>query len=77
LQSQGFKFTSGHFRWFLANLRQLISTKGDDDMAFELTSQDRKEMAQFWGSSLFGPEDFKELLETLPPEERIAYLSTT
>ncbi len=44
-------------------------------MAFKLTSQDIKEMAQFWGSNLFSPQDFRDFLKTLPVKERIAYIS--
>jgi hypothetical protein len=76
LQAQGFQFISAPFRWFLLELWQRISIQGDFDMALKLSSQDIKEIGQFWGSSAFTPEDFKNMLDTLPPQKRKDYFAT-
>ena len=71
IQSQGFKFIPMPFKLFLAELWQDISIKGDDDMALNLSPQERKNFFQMWGSSLFTPEEFKDLLSAVPVEERL------
>jgi hypothetical protein len=71
LQSQGFKLIPQTFKWFLVDLWKRISTKGDDDMAVNLSPQEIKEIGKMWGSSLFTPEEFKDLLSTVPLEERL------
>ena len=76
LQTQGFNLISASFRWFLLELWQRISIKGDFDMALKLSPQDIKEIGQFWGSSAFTPEDFKNMLDTLPPQKRKDYFAT-
>jgi len=45
-------------------------------MALKLSPQDIKEIGQFWGSSAFTPEDFKNMLDTLPPQKRKDYFTT-
>ncbi len=76
LNSEGFKLIPMHFKWFLLELWQLISTKGDDDMALNLSPQEIKKMGEMWGTNLFTPEEFKRLLSTIPAEERLKGLKT-
>ncbi len=71
LGSEGFKFIPKPFKWFLIDLWQLISTKGDDDMALNLSPKEIKKMGEMWGANLFSPDELKELLSTLPVEERL------
>ncbi len=72
LKSQGFKFITAHFKWFLVELLQLISTKGDDDMSLNFTPQQIKEMGEMWASDLFTPEERITVVSTMPLEERLA-----
>jgi hypothetical protein len=72
LKSQGFKFITAHFKWFLIELLQLISTKGDDDMSLNFTPQQIKEMGEMWASDLFTPEERITVVSTMPLEERLA-----
>jgi len=63
LKSEGFELIPKPFKWFLAELWQLISTKGDDDMTLNLSPQQIEEMGQMWGDVL---------LPTIPLEKRLA-----
>ncbi|EDN71292.1 hypothetical protein BGP_0818 [Beggiatoa sp. PS] len=71
LKYQGFQLIPAPFKWFLTNLRQLISNKGDDDMALELTPQDLNEMVQFWGEELLSTIPLEKRLMGLKPEQRL------
>jgi len=72
LKSQGFKFITAHFKWFLVELLQLISTKGDDDMSLNFTPEQIKEMGEMWASDLFTPEERIAAISSMPLEERLA-----
>jgi len=77
LKSQGFKLISKPFKWFLVELWQHISTKGDDDMALNLSPQEIKAIGEMWGTSLFTEDEFEELLSTVPLEVRLRGLKPT
>jgi hypothetical protein len=72
LKTEGFKFITLPFKWFLLELLQLISTKGDDDMSLNFTPEQIKEMGEMWASDLFTPEERKAFFSTRPLEERLA-----
>jgi hypothetical protein len=63
LKSEGFDLIPKPFKWFLAELWQLISIKGDDDMTLDLSPQQIEDMGQMWGDVL---------LPTIPLEKRLA-----
>ncbi|OQY57057.1 MAG: hypothetical protein DRR08_02220 [Candidatus Parabeggiatoa sp. nov. 2] len=63
LKSEGFDLIPKPFKWFLAELWQLISIKGDDDMTLDLSPQQIEDMGQMWGDIL---------LPTIPLEKRLA-----
>jgi len=71
LKSQGFKFITAPFKWFLIELLQLISTKGDDHMSL-FTPEQIKEMGEMWASDLFTPEERIAAISDLSLEERLA-----
>ncbi len=72
LKSQGFKLISKDFKWFLSDLWQHISTKGDDDMALNnLSPQEIKEFGKMWGDVLLPTLSVEERLKGLKPEERL------
>ena len=72
LKSQGFKFITAPFKWFLIELLLFISTKGDDDMSLDFTPQQIKEMGVMWASDLFTPEERIAAVSDMPLEERLA-----
>ena len=71
LKSQGFKLIPKPFKWFLAELWQLISIKGDDDMALNLSPQQIKEMGQMWGDVLLPTIPLEKRLAGIPLSERL------
>ena len=72
LKSQGFKFISNEFKWFLSDLWQRISTIGDDDMALNnLSPQEIEEFGKMWGDVLLPTIPLEERLKGLKPEERL------
>ncbi|MDM8562861.1 hypothetical protein QUF54_05855, partial [Candidatus Marithioploca araucensis] len=57
------------FKWFLINLWQLISEKGEDDMTLlDLSPQQIEEIDKMWGDVI---------LPTLPIEKRLAGINST
>jgi hypothetical protein len=52
----------------ISELWQLISEKGEDDMALDLSPQQIKEMGKMWGDVI---------LPTLPIEKRLAGINST
>ncbi len=72
LKFQGFKLIPKDFRWFLSDLWQHISTKGDYDMALKnLTPQQIEEFGKMWGEALLPTIPVEERLKSLKPEERL------
>ena len=72
LHSQGFQLISNDFKWFLSDLWQRISTRGDDDMALKnLTVQEIEEFGKMWGDVLLPTIPVEERLKGLKPEERL------
>ncbi len=73
LKSQGFKSISRDFKWFLSDLWQHISTKGDDDMALNnLTPQEVEEFGKMWGDVLLSTIPLEKRLAGISPEQRLA-----
>jgi len=71
LKSQGFKQIPQHLKWFIVELWQHISTKGDDDMALNLSPNEIKEIGKMWGASLFTSDELDELISTASLEARL------
>ncbi len=86
LKSQGFKFISRPFKWFLIVLWQRISIIGDDDMALNnLSSQEINEFKKMWWDVLLPTLSLEERLTNVnpsdvmnyfKPEQRLAGMST-
>ena len=78
LKSQGFKFISNEFKWFLSDLWQGISTIGDDDMALNnLSPQEIEDFGKMWGDVLLPTIPLEERLKGLKPEERLVGINPT
>jgi len=60
---------------FIIELWQRFSIKEDDHMALNLNPQEIKKIGEMWGANLFSPDEWKELLSTLPVEERLKGLT--